>query len=242
MELNMKIKQFLMVLLLVGFAATGTEYRNFKSADGKTIRGKVVKYDGKRGAVTIERDTKKRATVPIVVFSREDQEYIKEWQTLEAFRSESVLRVECSDKKIEQWKEDESAFQRKFEKMVYEVQFNNRADTSVGPLNVEYKIFYEQEENDSATKKVVTHQKEKKGKFDPVTLQSKGKQTLVTDNVVLENFEFNMSDYYVPGGDPESTSGEIKGIWVRLRVKMKSGEDVVRDVYAPESIRGKYTW
>ncbi|QBG47883.1 hypothetical protein EGM51_10925 [Verrucomicrobia bacterium S94] len=228
------------LVLATGVIADG--YRDFMSADGKAIRGRILSFDNRRDAVTIERDNRRKATVPVSVFSEADQVYIREWGLLEGFRSESAFRVTCSKKKTNQRKDENDAFQRKYEHFVYEIEFENRNESDIGPMRVEYKIFYEQEENNSTTKKVDTHQRTLKDEITEVTVPAKAKISRTTKEVVLEEFEFNTSNYYVPGGDPESTGGELLGIWIRLIVKLESGNEVIRDVYSPSSIAGKYTW
>ena len=66
-----------MVALIVALETVqASEYRDFLSADGKTMRGRVLRFDTRANEVTIERDNKKVFTVPVTVFSKEDQGYI----------------------------------------------------------------------------------------------------------------------------------------------------------------------
>jgi len=94
----MKISALVMALLLIGLSAGAGEYRNFMSADGKTIRGKVVAFDENLNRVTIERDNKKQATVPITVFSAEDQDYLRHWKDNQDALQEKKEQIVSWDK------------------------------------------------------------------------------------------------------------------------------------------------
>ncbi|VGO11548.1 hypothetical protein PDESU_00093 [Pontiella desulfatans] len=228
------------VLLASGWAVA--EMHAFKLPDGRSVEAEIMDYNAKLGQVELQLANGSRKKIDPTIFVQADQDYIKEWASLDGFRSSSQFKIECAKKKLEQWKEGDDAFETKFEKYVYEVSLANRTASEIDPLKVEYRIYYEQEENDMATKKVVNHQQVKSGTLDVERVRAKETRRANTEPVVLKEFEFNMSDYYVEGGDPESTSGELKGIWVRLTVKTKSGQTAVRDVYEPDSIKGKYAW
>jgi hypothetical protein len=218
------------------------EPHEFKLPDGRSIKAEIIGYNAKLGQVELVLANKKRKKINPAIFVEKDQEFIKEWASMDGFRNKSSFKVDCSKKKLEQWKEDDDAFQTKFERYAFEVALENRSALPIEGLKAEYRIFYEQEENDRATKKVVTGKLVKTGALDIERVRPKEKRRIDTESVVLKEFEFNMSDYYVEDGEPESTSGEIKGIWLRLTVSTPSGQTAVRDIYEPESLRGKYAW
>uniref|UniRef100_UPI003562AAA6 hypothetical protein n=1 Tax=Pontiella sp. TaxID=2837462 RepID=UPI003562AAA6 len=138
--------------------------------------------------------------------------------------------------------EKETISETKFEKYIYEVTFENRTSTAIYPLKAEYRIFYEQEVNDSGTGKVIAQQMNKAGELKIDRVDPTERFSVETEPVVLQEYEFNSSDFYFDDGDPSSTGGDLKGFWLRLSITTKSGMTAVRDVYYPDSIRGKYVW
>jgi hypothetical protein len=62
----------------------------------------------------------------------------------------------------------------------------------------------------------------KPGTLDLERMRSKEKRTLSTEPDMLEAYEFNMSDFYYESGDPEPTTGEIKGLWLRLTAQRRA--------------------
>lgn len=214
----------------------------FELKDGRALEAEVIGFNARLGKVELKRPDGKRVKVKPDIFTDADQKYIREWAMLDGFQNPSTFKVECAEKKIEQWKEESSAFQTKYERFVYEITFENKAAVPVGTLKVEYRIFFEQEENDLSTKKVATSKLTKPGSFDVGLLDVRDKKMMTSESIVLKEFEFNMSDYYVPGGDPESTNGEISGIWLKITVTSEGGQVATRDVFEPSSIAGKFTW
>ena len=136
----MKIFPFLMLLAtMVHNTYAATQYREFTSKEGKSIQGAVKAYDARTKTVTIERDDKRTSKVPISALSETDQAYILEWDTAKGFLSESLLRISCDKKRINQRKEKEwrdisfvgGGSEKKllkettFEEIAYNVQFRN---------------------------------------------------------------------------------------------------------------------
>jgi hypothetical protein len=149
--------------------------------------------------------------------------------------------VDCSKKLVEKWKKDGAAELMKYERFVYEVGLENRNAHVLETIEVDYRIFYEQERNDQS-RKVVASQLVKSGTLEIDRVWPKEKRTLSTESVVLEKYEFNTSEYYDPSGDPQSTSGKIYGIWVKIKLTTPSGLTATREIFDPASIEGKYTW
>ncbi|QBG48683.1 hypothetical protein EGM51_15200 [Verrucomicrobia bacterium S94] len=72
---------FLLTLSLFSMSAVlAADYRLFTDQDGRTIEAKIIKLDASMKKVTLERRNKKKATVPVNVFSEEDQKYILAWK------------------------------------------------------------------------------------------------------------------------------------------------------------------
>ena len=93
------------LLIVVLLAANGVfavgQYRDFVDSQGRTIRGKVLRFEARTQTVTIERDNKKITKVPITIFSEADQSYILEWDAAKGFTSDSLLKITCDDRQVE---------------------------------------------------------------------------------------------------------------------------------------------
>lgn len=75
-------KHLIIALILLTISAAFSEvYRQFTDKEGRTINAKIISVDSDKKKVTLERKNKKRATVPINIFSISDQETILAWES-----------------------------------------------------------------------------------------------------------------------------------------------------------------
>lgn len=229
--------------LVFGLALVPAEaaMREFSLADGRAVEAEIVGFNAKNGQVELLLANGQRKKVDASIFVAGDQQYIKDWAALEGFRNPSSFKVECKKNKVESWKEEDEWIEKKLERYVFEVYLENRTDVGIENLTAEYRIFYEQEANEQGGK-ISKADKVEAGKLDIERLRAKEKRTETTGPVVIYGTDFNLTDYYVPDGDPQKARGEIKGIWIKLTTKTAGGETQERNVYDPASIEGKYTW
>jgi hypothetical protein len=104
------MKYVLMLVFLIGWVFSvpaATEYREFTSTDGKTIRGAIQAFDARTQTVTIEREGKGTSKVPLSIFSEKDQAYVLEWEAAKDFLSSSLLKIQIDDKVVEKRVEKE---------------------------------------------------------------------------------------------------------------------------------------
>ncbi len=253
------MKRLVLLICLVAMVSgvnAATQYRDFMSAEGKTIRGAVKAYDARTKMVTIERDNKRRSTVPITVFSEADQTYILEWDASKGFSSESLLKISCDNKQVEQRKEKEledihysdGSVEKNFEKTVttferiaFEVKFQNQNKSELKDIRMEYRIYYEQSEL-VREKKPETKQKYFAGEMAIPVLPGNSKTMVTTETVEIHKDSVNP----VPqsGGDlRRGGEGEVHGIRARLYMKMSSGKEVMREFSYPEKLSEEdFSW
>lgn len=245
--------KYLLLLIALAYLAPGVlgseQYRDFTSADGKTIRGAVKGYDARTKSVTIERDNRKTATVPVSVFSEADQAYILEWDAAKGFLSNSLLKTLCDDRLIERRKEKEISdinyvggeVITDFEKtettvecIAYDIQFQNMGNSNLQGIRMEYRIYYEQSEIEW-DKKPEAKQKVLKEEMAIPPLAGKSKTTVTTKPIEIHKDSINVMP--IAGGDLRSGGkGEIHGLRARLYMKMPSGQEVMREFQQPGSL------
>ena len=143
------MSRFMMMcgMLAICMGVSASEYRDFLSADGKAIRGKVMRFDARARKVTILRDNKKIFTVPSHVFSDADQQYILEWEHNKVFLSSSSFKIEAKRKEI---KDKDGSYSgsitsEKVENTAYAVTLENKSGSELKGLTLEYCVYYEQE-------------------------------------------------------------------------------------------------
>lgn len=218
------------------------EMHAFSLPDGRALSAEIVDYNAKLGKVELKLANGKRKKVKPSIFVEADQAYIKEWVALSAFQKDSALRVDCTKKIFEKWKKESSVQTIKYQKVGYEILLENRTPAPLKGLKAEYRVYYEQEKTNPGQSKKTLSKQTKKGVFELTQLAAKQKKEFATEPVQIEFYDFNSGDYYYTNGDPESTYGEVKGIWFRITMETATGQTVVRNVFEPASIRGRYKW
>ena len=247
---------FICLVAMISGVHAATQYRDFTSADGKTIRGAIKAYDASTKTVTIERDNKRTSKVPITIFSEADQTYILEWDASKGFSSKNLLKISCDDKVVEKRKEKElediqytggdvvKDFEKTvttFERIAYEFEFQNMGKSELKNIRMEYQIYYEQSEMVWG-KKPEVEQKYFSGKMDVPVLPEKSKMTITTEAVEIH--EDGVNPIPQAGGDQRrGGNGDVHGIRARLYMKMASGEEVMRELACPEKLsEKKFPW
>jgi hypothetical protein len=241
---------------MVSGVMADTKYRDFTSAEGKTIRGRIQAYDARTKTVTIERDNRRTSKVQLTVFSEADQTYILEWDSAKGFLSCSLLKISCDDKVVENRKEKEIADVRytggeivkdfektvtTFERIAFEIEFQNRNKSELKGIRMQYQIYYEQSKM-AWDKKPKVVQKHVSKKMDIPTLQEQSKIMVTTESVEIHEDSINEVPSY-RGDLRQGGKGDVHGMRARIYMKMPSGKEVMREVTYPQNLSEKrFPW
>ena len=229
------------VLAMAFGASAATKYRDFTSADGKTIKAAVKAYDAQKSIVTIERDNRKTMKVPITVFSEADQSYILEWAVLRNFALERLFKISVKRKKNDN--EEESFTSGNKKKAVvdthYEILLENKTSSDLKGLKLEYCIYYEQETPGQS--KMIRNQGVYCGDLAIDSIASGSKKVLDTESVTTYTEELDSGWYYFSGSG-NIQRGDVHGIWIRVHLKLPSGQTRTREMCYPDSLSNSKAW
>ena len=215
------------IALIAGFAmGVRAEYRDFLDAQGRAVRGKVLKYDPNNKRVTLERANKKLARTPIEVFSEEDQAYILDWYAGQTFANERAFNISVkrmteettNSKGSEKWNNAHEV-----ENKSYLVRLENKSSVSLSGLRAEYCVFYEQ--RSFVNKEKVTELGLLYGQFKLGEIPARSTQESSTQNVMV----------YKSRSD-KAVLGQVIGIWLRVHMETESGVKMTRDYKLPDSL------
>jgi hypothetical protein len=215
-------------------------YRFFKNTEGQTIRAAVVSYDAAKEVVTIERDNRRTAKVPITVFCEADQTYIRGWEVSRVFDSKAQFKISVNkiDKRNEEagrkLNQQSSGVEYEVEDIHYEILLDNRSAVTLSDLSLEYCIFYEQDRPAGEDEGVLC------GSFKIDEARSKSKQALKTDAVSVYKSQVK-GGYVYRNSAPDIHRGDVDGIWVRISMK-RGKERVIREYAEPEALTERRRW
>ncbi len=221
----------LICLLCYDMYAHG-ESRVFTDSQGRNIEAELIKYDEPKNSVTIKRmGSRREMTVPITIFSEEDQKFIGDWGRLQALHDS---RLKADIKRISKRDADESYGTSASTEVItdhsFKIQFENGTTTTLEDLDLEYVVFYEQEHHLRGGQRV----EEKQGtlyKEEKITLPKRQNTDFETDKIRLRTW----NTYSLAPID-----AKILGIRVRLTMTSPAGEKEARDFCYPSSL--KQTW
>jgi hypothetical protein len=210
------------------------KYRDFTDTQGRTIRGRIVAYDATKKIVSFERDNRKTSKVPIGIFSEADQSYISEWDILRCFTDERRFKISVKRKEIEnEGKSNKGGIiTRRVKDTHYEINLENKMASRLKGINLEYCIYYEQEESGTAEQGVHC------GTLAVDSIEPKSKKMLSTEGVSIFKKELDSGYYYTSGSD-STNRGDVHGVSIRVHLKLPSGTKETRECFFPETMKNK---
>ncbi len=247
---------FVCLMAMVSGVRAATQYRDFTSAEGKTIRGCIKAYDPAKKMVTIERDNRKTAKVPVGVFSEADQAYIRDWEVLRCFMTDRFFKISAkrkrrdneADSSTSRLQTESGSFQsekkREVEDTHYEILLGNRSASEMKGLEIKYCIYYEQEER--RNDKEVCSQGVYCGKLPAFSMASRGGKTIQTEAVSI--FAEELPPGWSYGNESGRSSvdtvqrGDVHGIWIRVHLNLPSGQKGMREFCYPDSLSNSRAW
>ena len=158
----------MLVGLIIMFASgvyAADSYRTFTAQDGRTLKARILQFDATSGKIQIEREDKKKVTVPSSSFSDKDQKYIEKWHVAQTFMSDSKFKLDIEREEVKTVKkEHEVDIGEEFgggrrggdsgvivvaidknTQYKYKLFLDNKSDVPLKNIIMEYRIFYEQQ-------------------------------------------------------------------------------------------------
>lgn len=121
----------------------------------------------------------------------------------------------------------------------YEIALENRSAFELKGLDVEYCIYYEQEE--ISHRKEVCNQGAYCGDLSVKFLAPRSEKLLRTGEVTVYKEELDSGAFYTDGRD-NVQRGDVHGIWIRVHLKLPSGEKRTREYCLPDSLGNSKAW
>ncbi|VGO14448.1 hypothetical protein PDESU_03010 [Pontiella desulfatans] len=141
----------------------------------------------------------------------------------------------------------------------YDITLANRSNLRLEKLDLEYRIFYDQEravreDGDDQPQQsrgnsrfggqqqgfymAVAEERVESGRLQVDALAPHARKTLPTDSVTILNRNASSS----AEGELIDLEGELNGIWVKVTMKAPDGTVREREVAVPKNIVKKYAW
>lgn len=209
------------------------DFRTFTSADGESMRARVLEVDG--DSVTIERDDGRKFTVSIGVFCARDQVLIRKWNEQQVLQGMD-LEVSAYTRQGRSQKSEECAFEIKEFPAFYEVVIKNNGFEAVEDLQVRY-VIYRYHDYKGAEDGVGKHEK-REGSEVVEQIPARGEYTFNTVSFMMKETELKGNFVWVDKegkrtGNDRKSRDLLAGIWVRVY----KGDNIVLDYVDPDKLR-----
>lgn len=213
---------FIMVGVSVIFSTSHAEARTFTDAKGREIEAEILARSG-NDKIVIEREGKE-FTVPIGMFSAEDQIFIKEWiaQNPDAVKLDVDFNyfVTLERKKMESEFADKVYRDERLQSTpyLYDVSVTNQGEHTLDKLKIIYQILIEDIVDANGNYRSMSYTNEKaKMKLQRI------KQELIVDELPSKKRadftkQFNVERYVDRDGGRVAVAAQDKivGIWIRV--------------------------
>lgn len=213
--------------------STLSKFRVFTTTNDKTVKARVRAYYPNKGIVDIAKENGKTHRVDLNTFSKDDQDYVRQWHPAQQFLAPD--RFHISVRKKRSGAGVEYLICKSEETIVYEIRLENRGSYDLNGLTLDYCIYHEQEELNYRGQ--VMSQGVKSGTRNIGTLARGEKVQFETEPVVFPKGA--QIEYYKGNKVPQ---GKILGIWIRAYLPLADGNKAMREFSMPNSIMKNRKW
>lgn len=199
-------------------------YRVFSDTEGRTFKGEIIAYDARRQMVRVRRaEDGKTANKELTVFAEPDQLYIRGWAVSNDFSSGVNITAKLRSSSVASEAAGLTDVTKRVFDSVYTIGLTNATTTAFSNIDVEYCIFYRQGKRTGIT--INYDEGVAYGKTSVDALKPAGSASFSTKSIRLYTEGGSQTVF----GSVEVSDASIRGIWLRLKIKLPSGEDLVRD-------------
>ena len=212
-----------------------SNFRTFSDNQGREMSAKLTQVSG--DDVYIERLDGHSTKVNISLFSKENQDFIRDWDRKETIRNDAIkVRFITDVEDKSGWENNGGGILRKTWKEGYEIELCNESQLNLKNIRIEYLIFKFED--------AMAAQKRSEGEVRYLTGETKVPALEVRGKVRASTKKFPMLEtklapnYRWPDGGKETSDDEMRGIWIKVYV----GEILATEVSKPENLIRKESW
>jgi len=237
------MKIYLRVLVCIFFGTFCSEsfegeFREFVARDGRVVIGRIIECDKKTRKIRLERENGGKIWAEISIFSEEELEYIKEWQSAFDFLSNNTLTIKIEKKEVSG------------ESIQYEAYLCNRGEREYANLEVEYCIYIEAVRKAGSNHDdircvrgslIVENLKPKKSVNKMTIAVPLKKKYIKETKQYTETDRFGTEQLVSETRQQQVSEDRPVGIWFRIRGPSVEKKKVVRDVCYPSNLRKEFS-
>ncbi len=204
------------------------QYRTFTNTQARSFEGELKAFNAIEETVSIQRADGRTGKMPLAVFSEQDRKYIRNWGCTNDFMTGIKVAAFLEAYSVSAEETDFDDVTKQVKDFRFNVQLKNQSTTAFGKINVEYCLFYRQGERDGSTIQYdegICH-----SEINVESLASADLADLETKYVRL----YSAAGQQTLFGSLELSDAEVRGLWLRMKMKLPSGEELIREYRTAE--------
>lgn len=231
----MKLRFTLFLTIGSILSAGESNFRTFYDSQGREMNAKLTQVSGED--IYIERIDGLSTKVNISIFSKEDQEFIRDWDRKEAIKNDAIKArfiTDVEDKS--RWDNNGSGIVRKTWKEGYGIELSNESQLDLKNIRIEYLVFKFED--------TMAAQKRSEGEVRKISDETKFPTLKAGSKAQVSTKKFPMLEtklapgYKWTSGGKETSKDEMRGIWIKVFV----GEILATEASKPENLMRKESW
>jgi hypothetical protein len=254
------MKRYVLLLsLLTAAMAVGqasAEVREFTQKDGTAVFGEIIDYNMKTDAVKIKTDQGKTVSTKAGNFLDEDFMYIRDWDAVRLFSQNTDFRIYLNgpDSKNKWTKylwyrrpgklEPQHIRTIDFNRVGYEIKFDNQTGYDLENVDIKYCIFYEQQRMDHKIEEKVTDLVVRPSIHHFAIVPDGLNKKFDSNSIVLRRHQLGSGTRRIRylEGDGYILKNQMIGMIFRASITTLSGQTAVREMRMPRDLSEEYVW
>ncbi len=232
---SMKLR-FTFFLIIGSILSAGeSNFRTFSDSQGREMNAKLTQVSGED--IYIERLDGLSTKVNISIFSKEDQEFIRDWDRKETIKNDAIKARFITDVEGKsRWDNNGSGIVRKTWKEGYKIELSNESQLDLKNIRIEYLVFKFED--------AMAAQKRSEGEVRKISDETKFPTLKAGSKAHVSTKKFPMLEtklalgYKWESGGKETSEDEMRGIWIKVFV----GEILATEASKPENLMRKESW
>ncbi|TVP77425.1 MAG: hypothetical protein EA353_10465 [Puniceicoccaceae bacterium] len=213
--------------------AAESEFRTFTDPQGREMRAKLTLVSG--DDVFIERQDGLATKVDISIFGQEDQEFIRAWEKLAAFKNNVDVRFRTHITDRSSFEGSGGVLSRRWQEG-YEIVLTNKSAFDMTDVRIEYLVL-KFEDAIAAERRSEGEIRKIKGKTEVADIPARSDGNTTTGQFPMLETKLAPGYSWASGGK-RTSKDKMEGVWI----KVYQGENLVAEVSRPENLDRRISW
>ncbi|VGO14781.1 hypothetical protein PDESU_03350 [Pontiella desulfatans] len=254
------MNRFLLFEALLCFGLTvvaaDAEVRDFRTQDGKSVRGEIESYKLQTDKLAIKTEGGKTVQLKADDLVDDDYVYVRDWDSVRLFSQNTHFRMYFNGpESLNKWSkilwrrppgnvEAQQTYKIDHNRLGYEIKFDNQTGYDLENVELKYNLFYMQERMDYRVEEKVPDIVVRPCLERYAIVPSGKNNKFASKTIVLRRKEIAGAGTKLRylEGEGRFLKSEMIGAIFRATITTRSGLSTVREIRMPKDLSEEYVW